>query len=178
MALQSARSAGPQAGNASQALAIGQNLLAQLKTAQPVGRLVVDVQAAIAHPGDWADIQLRPGDTLMIPRARQYVTVIGEVQNPTAHIFRPGLSRTDYIQMSGGLTQEADSDRIYVVRADGSVVARHGSRWFSRAGTEIHAGDTIVVPLNAEKLPAITMWQAVTTILYNIAIATAAVHAL
>ena len=42
----------------------------------------------------------------------------------------------------------------------------------------MHPGDTIVVPLDTERMPALPMWQAVTQILYNIAIATAAVHAL
>lgn len=175
VALQSTK--GTQGQNATQALAIGQNLLTQLRTAKAVGRLVIDLQDAITHPNGLNDIELRPGDTLVIPRARQYVTVIGEVQNPTAHIWKPGLTRTDYIRLSGGYTQEADKDRVYVVRPNGSVVANEGSRWFSR-GTPIHAGDTIVVPINAEKLPPLTVWQDVTTILYNIAIATAAIHVL
>jgi hypothetical protein len=33
------------------------------------------------------------------------------------------------------------------------------------------------VPLDTERLPALTVWTAVTTILYNIAIAAAEVHA-
>lgn len=176
VALQSTQ--GDQGQNAGQALAIGQSLLSQLKTTQPVGRLVIDLQGVIEHPGQPGDIELRGGDTLMIPRARQYVTVIGEVQNSTAHIWKPGLSRDDYIQLSGGLTQRADKSRIYVVRADGSVVAQTGSRWFNGGETDIRAGDTIVVPLNAEKLPQLTLWKEATTILYNMAIAVAAVHAL
>ena len=177
VALQSTQ--GEQGQNAGQALAIGQNLLAQLKTTQPVGRLVIDLQGVIAHPGQAGDIELRSGDTLMVPRNRQYVTVIGEVQNSTAHIWKPGLSRDDYIQLSGGFTQRADKGRIYVVRADGSVVAaQNGSRWFSRSNVDIRPGDTIVVPLNAEKLPQLTLWKEVTTILYNMAVAVAAVHAL
>jgi protein involved in polysaccharide export with SLBB domain len=175
VALQSTQS--EQGQNAGQALLIGQNLLAQMKNAQPVGRLVINLQDAIAHPNDVGDIALRPGDTLRIPRARQYVTVIGEVQNPTAHIWKPDLSQSDYIRLSGGLNERADNGRIYVVRADGSVIAAQSSRWFSR-GTEIHAGDTIVVPLNAEQLPKLTLWREVTTILYNMAIAVAAVHSL
>ncbi|HJS91153.1 MAG TPA: SLBB domain-containing protein [Steroidobacteraceae bacterium] len=163
--------------NAGQALTIGENLLAQLKSARAVGRLVISLQDAINHPGQGADIELRPGDQLLIPRARQYVTVIGEVQNPTAHIWKTGLTRDDYIEMSGGPTRRADKGEIYVVRADGSVVLKSGSRWFSRS-PGIQAGDTIVVPLNAEHVPALTMWKEVTTILYNIAVAVAAVHAL
>jgi polysaccharide export outer membrane protein len=63
------------------------------------------------------------------------------------------------------------------VRADGSVDS--GSRgWFhSGDSVDIRAGDAIVVPLDTERLPALTVWTAVTTILYNIAIAAAEVHA-
>jgi hypothetical protein len=34
------------------------------------------------------------------------------------------------------------------------------------------------VPLNVEHLPPLPLWQAVTTIMYNVAIAAAAVHSL
>ena len=105
--------------------------------------------------------------------------MIGEVQTATSHLYRPGMSRDDYIAMSGGETARADKSRIYVVRADGSVVANEGSRWFqSRAKTGIRPGDTVVVPLNVEHLPPLPLWQAVTQILYNVAIAAAAVHSL
>ena len=41
---------------------------------------------------------------------------------------------------------------------------------------ELQPGDTIVVPLNAEHIPPLPLWQAVTQILYNVAIAFLAVH--
>jgi hypothetical protein len=41
---------------------------------------------------------------------------------------------------------------------------------------QIRPGDTIVVPLNAEHLPLLPLWQAVTQIIYNVAIAAAAIH--
>ena len=180
VALQSTQ--GQQQGGRSpaEALSIGQNLLAQLRNTQPVGRLVIDVRAAISAPGNVEDdVYLRPGDTLAIPRLRQYVAVIGEVQNPTAHIWKRRLGRDDYISLSGGVTVRADKGRIYVVRADGSVVGTESSsRWFSNSNTAMRTGDTVVVPLDVERMPSIVKWQAITQILYNIAIATAAVHAL
>jgi polysaccharide export outer membrane protein len=101
------------------------------------------------------------------------------VQNVTSHLFNPRLSRDGYINLSGGLTQRADRGKIYVVRASGSVVASEGGRWFGRGGNvTIKPGDTIVVPLDTTHIPALPLWQAVTTILYNIAIAAAAVHSL
>jgi protein involved in polysaccharide export with SLBB domain len=160
-------------------LAMGQSLLAQLKAAKPVGRLVIDLPRAMhLPPGSVADVILRDGDRLIVPRFQQQVTVIGEVQNATSLLYHPDQSRDGYIEASGGLTRMADTGRIYVVRANGSVVSRGGSRWFqhSASGVEIKPGDTIVVPLDTEHLPALPFWQAVTGILYNVAIAVAAVH--
>jgi polysaccharide biosynthesis/export protein len=65
---------------------------------------------------------------------------------------------------------------VYVVRADGSVVTSDSSRWFRGGGNvRMHPGDTVVVPLDTERLPALPFWQAVTQILYNVAVSVAAV---
>ena len=42
--------------------------------------------------------------------------------------------------------------------------------------TEMHPGDTIVVPLDTEKVPLLPWLQAVTTIIYNLAIGFILVH--
>jgi hypothetical protein len=92
-------------------------------------------------------------------------------------VFRTGLTRDDYIAKSGGTTQKADRKRIYVVRANGDVVSGERAGWFRRSqSTEIHPGDTIVVPLDTERVRSLPVWQAVTTIIYNLAVALLAVH--
>jgi protein involved in polysaccharide export with SLBB domain len=162
--------------NATQSLSVGQSLLAQLKAAKAVGRLVIDLDQVIAsHTGSDHDVTLRNGDELVVPRLRQEVTVIGEVQTNTSHLYQRGLSRSEYIAQSGGMTRKADDKQIYVVRANGSVIANNGNRWF-RNGVEMKPGDTIVVPLDTERMPALPFWQAVTQIIYNVAIAAAAVN--
>ena len=52
-------------------------------------------------------MELRDGDRLIVPPSRQYVTVIGEAQNPTSHIWRRDLSRENYLSLSGGTTEMA-----------------------------------------------------------------------
>jgi polysaccharide export outer membrane protein len=165
-------------GQAGQALTVGQSLLTQLKSTKAVGRLVIDLGRVLESPvGSESDVVLRQGDELIIPKQKQEVTVIGEVQNTTSHFFRQNYSRDDYIGLSGGATRKADRGRIYVVRADGSVVSSENSGWFRRSGqVAIRPGDTIVVPLDTERMPALPLWQAVTSILYNLAIAAAAVN--
>jgi polysaccharide biosynthesis/export protein len=164
-------------GGAASALSVGQSLLTQLRAAKAVGRLVINLQRMQRSPiGSQYDVVLRDGDELIVPKFEQEVTVIGEVQSVTSHLYRAGLTRNDYIAMSGGETRRADNGRVYVVRADGSVVPNSGARWFSSADTTIEPGDTVVVPLNAEHMPPLPLWQAVSQILYNVAIAVLAVH--
>ena len=164
-------------GGAASALTVGQSLLTQLRAAKATGRMVISMTHLMSSPvGSSYDVVLRDGDDLIVPKFEQSVTVIGEVQTTTSHLYRPGLTRNDYIAMSGGATARADKSRIYVVRADGSVVTNAGARWFTSSGTRIEPGDTIVVPLNAEHIPPLPFWTAVTQIIYNVAIAFLAIH--
>jgi polysaccharide export outer membrane protein len=165
-------------GSAAQALAIGQQLIQQLRNTKPVGRLVIDIHQVIkGRPGGPGDVLLRDGDQLLIPKKTQEITVLGEVQSPTSHVYRAGLSRDDYIAKSGGTTQKADRKRIYIVRANGDVVSGGRTGWFRRSRSgDIRPGDTIVVPLNTERVAALPLWTSVTTIIYNLAIAILAIH--
>jgi polysaccharide biosynthesis/export protein len=165
-------------GSAAQALAIGQQLIQQLRNTKPVGRLVVDLHQVVnGRLGGPGDVLLRNGDMLLIPKKNQEITVLGEVQSPTSHIYRAGLSREDYIAKSGGATQKADRKRIYIVRANGDVVSGGRTGWFRRSrSVDIRPGDTIVVPLDTERVAALPLWTSVTTILYNLAIAILAIH--
>lgn len=163
----------------SETLTTGNMLLNQLRTSEAVGRLVIGNE----HLEDNADrqryiagIELRDGDRLLVPTTSQVVTVIGETQQNTSHLFLPDVSRDDYINLSGGLTRRADKKRIYIVRANGAVVANNRSRWLGRGGNvEIRPGDTIVVPLDSDKMRPLTFWTNVTQILYQSAIAVAAI---
>lgn len=178
VALLALQAAGAGQAGAATALSVGQSLLTQLKDYKAVGRMVIDLPRLEDHPvGSTYDVVLRGGDTLSVPRFQQQVTVIGEVQNATSHLFNPRLSRDDYVSLSGGLTRRADHSKIYVVRASGSVVAAEGSGWFRRqTDVRIKPGDTIVVPLDIDHIPALPLWTQVTQILYNIAIAVLAVR--
>ncbi len=125
------------------------------------------------------DVLVRDGDKLFVPKRTQEITILGEVQSPTSHVYEAGLTRSDYIAKSGGTTQKADKKRIYVVRANGDVVTGGRTGWFRRSQSfEMRPGDTIVVPLDTERVGALPLWQAVTTIMYNLSIAILAIHTL
>jgi protein involved in polysaccharide export with SLBB domain len=178
LSLQQAQSG--EAAQTAQAMAAGQGLLADLQATEAVGRLVIDLDEVIAtEAGGNGDLFVRNGDQLVVPRITQEVTVIGEVQGATSHIWQPGLSKRDYIDRSGGFTQRADEKRAFVIRANGRVDVGSNSGWFGRSGVqEIRPGDTVVVPLDAQKMRPLTLWTSVTQILFNIAVAVAAVGSL
>jgi protein involved in polysaccharide export with SLBB domain len=162
---------------ATQALIVGQSLLDNLREVEPVGRLVIDLpKIASAAPGTHEDLVVKGGDRLLVPGQLQEVTVLGEVQSTTSHLWDPEYSRDDYIRMSGGTTQNADKSRIYVVRANGSVVSGNSSAWFRAADGGIRPGDTVVVPLDAQRMRPLPMWTSITTIIYNLAVAVAAIN--
>ena len=160
---------------AADVLETGESLLNQLRNATVTGRLPIRLQDIIAGNLD-TDIELREGDELLVPERRQEVAMLGEVQYRTSHIYERGLALEDYIDRSGGLTRRADNRQIYVVRANGEVVSDQGRRWFrSREVFEIRPGDTIVVPLEVNRLRPLDFWRDVTQVLYNLAVAAAAV---
>jgi polysaccharide biosynthesis/export protein len=160
--------------NAGETITTGQSLIAQLRNAVASGRLVIRLEDIVRGVPD-TDLVLKGGDQLVVPDRQQEVTVLGEVQYATSHVFERSLSRDEYISKSGGLTQRADSRRIYVVKANGEVVADPGTSWFRRASSSnIRPGDTIVVPLDVDQ--PLARWSAITQIIYNLAIAAAAVN--
>jgi protein involved in polysaccharide export with SLBB domain len=152
-------------------------LLEQVRETQATGRLVIDLESILVRDFQSAsDVVLQNNDRLLVPRESQTVTIIGEVQFPTSHVFESGISRDDYIGKSGGMTPRADKKRVYVVRADGSVVAASSSVFFrTKDMNDISPGDTIVVPLEADYVSKLSLWTSITTIIYNIGVAAAAV---
>ena len=139
--------------------------------------MVIDLPGLLAGEVHGSkDVSLRDGDQLVVPRQTQEVTVIGEVHSATSHLYSASLKRSDYIDKSGGMTRRADDKHVYVVHADGNVVAAKSSMFSRSAGAAIQPGDTIVVPMDTERLPRLPFWQSITSIIYNLAVAVAAVN--
>ena len=148
-------------------------LINQLGEQKMVGRLVVNMSQIQAGNPEY-DLELEQGDTLVIPRKNAVVSVLGEVQNPGSHSFDPNLSVKDYLALSGNGRKRSDQDRIYVLRADGSVFVP-SQTWFGSSET-LMAGDTIIVPLDVEYKDSLSLWSQVTQIFYQSAVALAAVN--
>lgn len=168
---------GEETGKSSGDIGTAQELLGQLQKTPALGRLVIDLEKVVALDPDYTII-LQDGDELIVPPKRNSVTIIGEVQLPISQVFEPGLDYWDYIDRSGGTTNKADEGRIYVIKANGGVTNPENSNWFANTRSQINPGDTIVVPLNADKLDQLVLWRDVSQIFYQIALGAAAVGSL
>jgi polysaccharide export outer membrane protein len=151
-----------------------QTLLSDIVKVDPVGRLVLNLQRVVQKNN--YDIILEGGDVLYVPSLKNSVNVIGQVQVPTSHIYDQGLTAEDYLRKSGGGKKRADEARIYIISANGSIKMLENSNWFaSNEGNDMKPGDTVVVPLDSEYMNNLTLWTSATTIMYNTAVAIAAI---
>ena len=94
---------------------------------------------------------------------------------PRHHLHQAGLTVDDYLGRSGGPTRQADEDRVYVVKADGSVMLPERSRWFGGRSQQLEPGDTIIMPIDVDRLNQLELWSNVSQIVYQMALGAAAV---
>jgi protein involved in polysaccharide export with SLBB domain len=145
----SAPQAGQTGADQQAQLAMQQSSLARLTSIKPTGRVVLDMKPRFATTADIPDFTLEDGDTFYIPPKLSTVQVAGEVYNANAFRYQPGKRLKAYLNDAGGATREADQKRIFVIRADGTVVSRqsHNSRSHGSYGNlTLLPGDAIVVP--------------------------------
>ncbi|EJG0412757.1 SLBB domain-containing protein [Vibrio parahaemolyticus] len=135
-----------------------------------LGRMVVQLDRILKDERS-ADFMLEDGDFLFVPTFRNTVSIMGEVQVPITYLLDNKLDVDDYLNKAGGAKKQADEDRIFVVRADGSVYKPTSGYWFGNNHEELKAGDTIVVPIDSDYRDALSTWTAATQILYQTGVA-------
>jgi len=150
-------------------------LLEEIEKTQVSGRI-----AGIKIPRDIEklknspyNILLEDGDRIYVPKTPQSVLVFGEVYNPSAFVYRKGITVREAISLAGGLTKDADKENIFVIKADGTTISSgeggHLISWDSTKKRfvwgggeskildyELKPGDAVIVPTEI-KVPI--MWR-------------------
>jgi protein involved in polysaccharide export with SLBB domain len=124
-------------------------VISALQSHPPSGRMVIQITTDVDHWANTAaDIELRQGDVITIPKRPGFVLVTGQVYNATALAFTPDHTAGWYLSRAGGANGTADRKDIFIIRANGSVVGRHSGGWFEGdvLSTAVGPGDVVVVP--------------------------------
>lgn len=125
------------------------DILQRLRSEPASGRMVIHINKDISSWANTpADIELRSGDVITVPKRPGFVLVTGQVYNASAITFVPGKDANWYLRRAGGTNDVANRKEIFVIRANGSVVGRRSGEWYDRdvLSTRLEPGDVVVVP--------------------------------
>lgn len=99
--------------------------------------VAIDLARAIAEPGSVADVILREGDVISVPRYNSTVKISGAVLYPNVVSFDPKKSWNYYLSNAGGVTQDGVKRKVYMVHMNGSVATKGDANFKVQPGTEI-----------------------------------------
>ncbi|MCH9814504.1 MAG: SLBB domain-containing protein, partial [Epsilonproteobacteria bacterium] len=194
--LASLRAAGSKSMNAiniTESINAVESLIVEAENLTPIGRVSINLgydgdascdeygSIGSAHisgtlKGTASDLTLKDKDMLYIPSFNDTVVVSGEVMNPMASTYL-GDNIREYIKKSGGLTEVADTEHIYVMHANGEAEkATLGSYLFSSNKVNVKKGDVIIVPKKLMFQRGIDLVSEVADIFYKLTLTVAAMN--
>ena len=107
----------------------------------PVG---IDLEKALKNPGSDADVVLREGDRLIVPKYNGTVKVNGAVMYANTVAYEKGKRASYYIDQAGGYATDAVKSHAYIIYMNGCVAkVSHGAR--------VMPGCEIVVPAKLKR---------------------------
>ena len=178
----SSRITSPQeAATAQTSLASQRDLIGNLRKVAMNGRIVLNIA-----PGDqgihaFPDLPLENGDRLFVPSRPSTVNVIGAVYEQASFLYEPDYRTGDYLKKAGGPARSADRSRMFVIRADGSVISHQtGSVFFSKTfdSLQMYPGDSLIVPTYINRTTFVRGLLDWSTILSNFGLGAAAINVL
>jgi len=127
-----------------------ESLITQLRNIKATGRVVLNLKPSANSIEAYPTIAVEDNDRVVVPHLPSTVSVTGMVYNPGSFVFSPHRKVGDYLKLAGKGKPNADEKHSFVLRADGTVVARKsvngvfaGDRFDQ---LRLYPGDQIVVP--------------------------------
>ena len=159
-------------------------MMSSIESAEPIGRLVTELNPTQFKTDPSLDIPLETGDVIYMPMMQNTVTIVGQVLNPVTVPHKVGTSFNGYLKQAGGLKKEADKGKVYAVlpngissrRAIGITLPLLPYMPFQK--NDILPGTTIIVPRKARPLDSIALIQTVTPVLANLSVTAASIAAI
>jgi protein involved in polysaccharide export with SLBB domain len=106
----------------------------------------IDLEKALTNPKGSADLVLREGDVVFIPKNTNTVTINGAVMVPNTVSYMQGKDVDYYLNQAGGYSDNARKSKKFIVYMNGQVTKVKGS-----GKKQIEPGCEIIVPSKAKK---------------------------
>ena len=106
----------------------------------------INLEKALLQPGSTADIVLREGDVVSIPKKSNTVTINGAVMVPNRVSYMKGKNVDYYLNQAGGYSDNAKKSKKFIVYMNGQVTKVKGS-----GKKQIEPGCEIIVPSKEKK---------------------------
>jgi hypothetical protein len=159
-------------------------LLERVRGLKATGRVALDLQPQERR---LPPLMLEDGDAISVPSRSDFVAVFGAVLSENNFLYKPNLTLGDYLERSGP-TREADIDSLFLIRADGSVLANPARLstfgWGQRSFLKLplNPGDSVFVPEVVDRRTAYTQFvdgaKDWTQLLFQLGLGAAAVKTL
>lgn len=120
------------------------------KEVASLSKVGINLEQALRRPNSEYDLLLHPGDLIHVPKKLQTVQIRGEVLYPVNTRYQDGKSFRSYIAAAGGFTDRAQTNRAYIVYANGEV-DRTNRFLFFKSYPEVRPGSVIIIPPEEEK---------------------------
>lgn len=134
--------------------AFEQSLVEQARSFQATGRVVINVDPKANSIASLPQVQMEDNDKVIVPHEPSTVAVVGYVYNPGSFLFDPHGTAGQYLKLAGNTRPQADVKHAFVLRANGTVVARTSvNGLFSGdqfSSLPLHPGDQVVIPSKVE----------------------------
>ena len=106
----------------------------------------IDLEKALTNPKGSADLVLREGDVVFIPKNTNTVTINGAVMVPNTVSYMKDKNVDYYLNQAGGYSDNAKKSKKFIVYMNGQVTKVKGS-----GKKQIEPGCEIIVPSKAKK---------------------------
>lgn len=111
----------------------------------------IKLDQIIRNPDSAEDLLLVPGDRVNVPVRMETVNIQGEVLFPINTRYERGKSFRSYISSAGGITDEANRKKAYIVYANGEV-DRVKQFLFFKSYPKVEPGSMIFIPQKKEEV--------------------------
>ena len=126
-------------------MAMIRSVIDQMRKREPTGRLVFDLPADAATLPE--HLIMENNDTIYVPPRPVTVGVFGAVPTPASFAYGGNQQIGDFIKLAGGIQNLGDKSEIFVVRANGTVLAQGRRTLHAKA----LPGDLIYVPVDGNR---------------------------